>query len=89
MNYEIKKTFARDAGKVKDKKILESVLKILDDISKAGTASQIRNIKKLKGYKEAYRIRIGDYRIGLVIDKNKTVFLVSFAHRKDIYKSFP
>ena len=48
----------------------------------------IKNIKKLKGHHDFYRIRIGDYRIGLE-SKNKTIELIRFLHRKDIYKYFP
>ncbi|MBX6423476.1 type II toxin-antitoxin system RelE/ParE family toxin [Thermosulfurimonas sp. F29] len=45
-------------------------------------------MKKLKGYKDFYRIRIGDYRIGLQIKENKIIF-VRFLHRKEIYRCFP
>lgn len=42
--------------------------------------------KKLKG-EEAYRIRIGDYRIIYEIDDNKIIVtVVSVGHRKNIYK---
>jgi mRNA interferase RelE/StbE len=42
--------------------------------------------KKLKG-EDAYRIRIGDYRIIYEIDNGKIIVtVVSVGHRKDIYK---
>jgi mRNA interferase RelE/StbE len=42
--------------------------------------------KKLKG-EEAYRIRIGDYRIIYEIDDDKIIVtVVSVGHRKNIYK---
>jgi mRNA interferase RelE/StbE len=42
--------------------------------------------KKLKG-EDAYRIRVGDYRVIYEIDDGKiTVTVVSVGHRKDIYK---
>jgi len=41
---------------------------------------------KLKG-EEAYRIRIGKYRVIYEIDDNKIIVtVVAVAHRKDIYK---
>lgn len=44
----------------------------------------------MTGYKDKYRIRIGDYRIGLTIDiKEKIITLNRIAHRKDIYNIFP
>ncbi|WP_374754821.1 type II toxin-antitoxin system RelE family toxin [Dyadobacter psychrophilus] len=44
--------------------------------------------KKLKGFSNAYRIRIGDYRVGIFVENN-IVELARIAHRKDIYKVFP
>jgi len=42
--------------------------------------------KKLKG-EEAFRIRVGDYRIIYEIDDGKIIVtVVSVGHRKDIYK---
>lgn len=42
--------------------------------------------KKLKG-EEAYRIRVGDYRIIYEIDDGRIIVsVVSVGHRKDIYK---
>ena len=42
--------------------------------------------KKLKG-EDAYRIRVGDYRVIYEIDDGKIIIIiVSVGHRKDIYK---
>jgi mRNA interferase RelE/StbE len=42
--------------------------------------------KKLKGYKDHWRIRIGDHRvIYLIDDGSKTVTVVHVAHRRDVY----
>ncbi|OGU15337.1 MAG: plasmid stabilization protein [Ignavibacteria bacterium GWB2_35_12] len=50
----------------------------------------VGNIEKLKGYQDKYKIRIGDYRIGLTLEKNnKRIIFQRVAHRKDIYKLFP
>jgi len=35
-----------------------------------------------------YRIRLGDYRIGLVVNEQTVVF-VRFLHRREIYRYFP
>jgi mRNA interferase RelE/StbE len=61
---------------------------IIHDIEKAKNVLEIRNLKKLKGYKDFYRLRIGDYRIGLQV-KNNNVIFVRILHRKEIYKYFP
>ncbi|WP_202218315.1 type II toxin-antitoxin system RelE/ParE family toxin [Okeania sp. KiyG1] len=48
----------------------------------------MRNIKKLKGEEEYYRIRVGDYRLGIKVNDG-IVFFVRILHRKEIYRYFP
>ncbi|MFP4128637.1 MAG: type II toxin-antitoxin system RelE family toxin [Desulfonatronovibrio sp.] len=45
-------------------------------------------MKKLSGFKNFYRIRYSDYRIGIALQEDKVVF-IRVLHRKDIYKFFP
>lgn len=49
---------------------------------------EIKNLKKLNVAEDAYRIRLGDYRIGLIFD-DEVVTFVRVLHRKDIYRYFP
>jgi mRNA interferase RelE/StbE len=43
-------------------------------------------VKKLKGYDNTYRVRVGDYRIIYEIkDRELIVLLLSVSHRKDAY----
>jgi mRNA interferase RelE/StbE len=43
--------------------------------------------KKLKGYKDQWRIRIGDHRVIYVIDDaTKTVTVTHVAHRREVYE---
>ncbi|MBD2502025.1 type II toxin-antitoxin system RelE family toxin [Anabaena azotica] len=47
-------------------------------------------LQKMKGYDDKYKIRIGNYRVGISVDKEtKTLICQRVAHRKDIYKTFP
>ncbi len=44
----------------------------------------------MKGYADKYKIRVGDYRIGITLEKEtSTLICQRVAHRKDIYKIFP
>ena len=44
--------------------------------------------KKLHGYKDLWRIRIGDYRVVYLIDDgSKKVSVTRVAHRRDVYES--
>jgi mRNA interferase RelE/StbE len=43
--------------------------------------------KKLHGYNDRWRIRVGDYRVVYAIDdRRKTVDINRIAHRKDVYE---
>lgn len=45
-----------------------------------------QNSQKLEGSK-GYRIRIGEYRVVYIIDKeNKTILIIKIGHRKEIYR---
>lgn len=47
-------------------------------------------LQKMKGYDDKYKIRVGDYRIGISVDKEtQTLICQRVAHRKDIYRIFP
>jgi len=66
-----------------DKKIIP-VLKTA--IANLGKDPRPYGYKKLKG-EEAFRIRVGDYRVIYEIDDNKIIVtVVAVAHRKNIYK---
>lgn len=43
------------------------------------------DIKKLKGYDNHYRIRVGDYRI-LFFRESGTAMVYDVSHRSDVYK---
>ena len=47
-------------------------------------------LQKLKGYIDKYKIRVGDYRIGITSDtETQTLICERIAHRKEIYRYFP
>ncbi|MFB2895956.1 type II toxin-antitoxin system RelE/ParE family toxin [Aerosakkonemataceae cyanobacterium BLCC-F50] len=47
-------------------------------------------LQKLKGYSDKYKIRVGDYRIGITVEQDtNTLICERIAHRKDIYRIFP
>jgi mRNA interferase RelE/StbE len=80
--------FSKDLDKVKSKKLKTSILEIVENLENTNDLKKITNLTKLKGHNTAYRIRIGDYRLGLFIEKNN-VLLARFVHRKDVYRLFP
>jgi len=80
--------FSKDLDKIKSKKLKASILEVIEHIEDAENLGMITNLKKLKGHSSAYRIRIGDYRMGFFVKEDK-VLIARFVHRKDIYRLFP
>ena len=83
-----KKSFLKDIKKLKNKHLKDSIADCISQVECASSVQDIKNLKKLTGYDVYYRIRVGDYRIGLKIEDD-SVFFVVVEHRKDIYKMFP
>lgn len=81
------KSFLKDIEKL-DSHTKKQISEIVLQITQAPTVHQILNVKKIIGFKNSFRIRIGNYRIGIRIESD-TVILVRILHRKDIYKYFP
>lgn len=80
--------FIRDIDKLSVQSVRTEVIKAIKNVEESSSPAGIRGLKKLSGCKNAFRIKIGDYRIGIFIEKD----IVEFArvvHRKDIYKVFP
>ena len=88
MKIEFKRSFVKDLERVRDKALRERVKETIEQVERAQALQEMENVKKLRGGERYYRIRIGDYRLGLVLEEN-TVIFVRFLHRKDVYKYFP
>ena len=88
MKVEYLSKFSKDLDDIKSKSTKNSILKIIFEVQNASSQKDIKNIKKLKGYKYAFRIRSGQFRVGVFIEKG-TIQFARIKHRKEIYKLFP
>lgn len=88
MKVEYLKQFSKDLIKVKDESLKDDLFNTIITLKNTETLNVLPNIKKLKGYQNAYRIRIGKYRLGFYFD-GEVIELARFAKREDIYKLFP
>jgi mRNA interferase RelE/StbE len=88
MYIRLQKTFLKELANVPQKKreIIEKF--VFEEITNFKSLHEIPGIIKLKGYKNYYRIRFGDYRTGLKFENNTLTF-ERLIHRKDIYKFYP
>ncbi len=87
MQIEIKASFVKDLKSV-PKDFRGKIATIICSMEQSANISNLTGIKKLKGYQNFYRIQVGAYRLGFVLEEN-TIVLVRFLHRKEIYRFFP
>jgi mRNA interferase RelE/StbE len=88
LKVEFKRSFVKDLEGVRDKGLKERVRQTIEEVEEAQTLQEIGDVRKLRSGEQYYRIRIGDYRFGLVLEGDRVIF-VRFLHRKDIYRYFP
>ena len=89
MKIRVEKSFNKDIDKINDKKLLKKLRTFISTVENAEGIHEIPHTKKIIGYDSFYRIKIGDFRLGLEVISNKEVVLIRFLHRKDIYRYFP
>lgn len=89
MKTEFRKSFVKDLQRqAKDKNLMAHIQKIILEVEDAGDTLKISNLKKLKAEGSYFRIRTGNYRIGLIIEHD-TVIFVRILNRGEIYRHFP
>ena len=88
MELRIDKQFKKDTSKVKEAKTLAKLGLLLREWQSIERIQEIVNLKRIVGKKSYYRVRLGDYRIGIRLE-GETLHIIRFLHRKDIYKYFP
>jgi mRNA interferase RelE/StbE len=88
LNVEFRESFLKDLQVIKERKLLDRVRNVINALESAEDLLELPNLKKLRGGKEYFRIRIGDYRLGIARNGD-TVILVRFLNRKEIYRNFP
>lgn len=88
MQVEFLKKFSKDIDHITIKAVKNNLAKLIRLMESEENLNNIPHLKKLAGHKAAYRIRLGDYRVGFFYENHKVTF-ARIIHRKDIYKVFP
>lgn len=76
------------SAKIGDKFTYAQIHELIRTVDSASSPADIPNLKKMRGRTSFYRVRIGDYRVGITIESN-TVTFVRCLNRAEIYKHFP
>jgi mRNA interferase RelE/StbE len=87
MKVQFRASFAKDLQSIRDKHLLGRIKQVVESVERAESLEDIPHLKKLRGG-NYFRIRLGDYRLGLVMERDEVAF-VRALHRKDVYRYFP
>ena len=88
MRTVFKSSFAKDLKSIRTKTVLEAVARLIEAVEAAQDLRAIPDVKKLKAKGNYYRIKLGDYRVGIILNKKEITF-VRCLDRKEIYRFFP
>ena len=89
MTIEYSELFLKDLKKLKHTANYLAIRRVcFEELLEYESLSQIKHLKKIRGFTSYYRIRIGDYRVGLK-DEGDVLLVMRVLHRKDIYRVFP
>ena len=87
MNVEYSKDFEKSVKKLSGK-MLNSIRRVITEVKNAESIKDITDCKKLVGYRNVYRIRLGDYRAFFTFHVeivNGTVFFRYLVSRGEAY----
>ena len=88
MKVTYRKRFLKDLSRIPFKHRVRIEQFVFEQVPKSKTVLKSGKLERLTGYPDYYKVRFGNYRVGLkVLDDN--VLFERVLHRKDIYRYFP
>lgn len=89
MEIQYRQTFLKDLKSLKGSTAYQRIYEVaFTMLPNAASLQEIPNVKAMQGHPNRYRIRIGDYRIGIEVDQN-SVEILRALHRREFYRYFP
>ncbi len=89
MNFETSKQFDKIVFKIKDTSVKIRLKRIMEKVASAKNLEEIPNITLIVGHPTYFRIKFGDYRIGISLEDNIVWFLFFGKRNESTYKKFP
>ena len=86
-----RESFLKDLSKIQPKKTRDNIERLVfEQIPNMDNPFLYKGLKSMQGYHGFYKIRAGNYRIGIYINqKSKRFEFCRILLRKDIYRYFP
>ena len=88
MTVEFRASFLRDLKAIRDADLLARIQASVEVVEQAEKLLDVPNVIRMQGGGSYYRLRVGDYRLGLSVTGDAVTF-VRCLDRSEIYKSFP
>ena len=88
MEVRYRAQFNRDLRRLRNPSLAHSIEQIISELKAASSLTDVRGVRRLRGEGRHYRIRIGEYRLGITQDGD-TIILRRLLHRSEIYRNFP
>ncbi len=88
MKVLFRESFVRDLRRIEDQDVLRRIRQAVESVEQATTLLDVPHLKRLHSKGRHYRIRAGNYRLGLTIEGDEVAF-VRALHRREIYRYFP
>lgn len=80
--------FHRDLRRLGNPSLAAQVEQVIEELKAASTMRDMRGVSRMTAPGEHYRVRIGEYRLGITMD-GQTAILRRFLPRGEIYRRFP
>ncbi|HAH23680.1 MAG TPA: plasmid stabilization protein [Prolixibacteraceae bacterium] len=89
MEFETSKQFDKLVFKINDKSTKLRLKRVIERVGQAKNLDEIPNITPIVGHPNYYRIKFGDYRVGISLEDNIVWFLYFGKRDENTYKKFP
>ena len=88
MKVEPTRLFRRDVRQLGSAQIRRRLEQVIQELIAADNITEVSGVSRMTAPGEHYRIRIGEYRLGITMD-GETAILRRFLPRGEIYRRFP
>jgi len=86
---QYRKAFLKDLKKLKGQPVYNRIFRLAFTVlPEANGLKDVANVKAMKGHPGRYRIRVGDYRMGVEVHGD-AVEIMRVLHRRGFYRYFP
>ena len=89
LEVQYRQAFLKDLKQLKSSTSYQRIYEVaFITLAAINSLEEISDIKAMKGYSRRYRIRIGDYRIGIEVNDD-FIEVMRVLHRREFYRYFP